>query len=115
MLRQLGFLETCGKYQIDIKPEWIQEADGRDFLSGYEATRRLLQTQEKPTALFVMAAGQVLGVVQACKDAGLLIPEDIEILTYGDNEIFGFFSPSISSVHIPIEIMSENALNLLIL
>jgi Transcriptional regulators len=114
-LRQLGFLEACSKYQIEVKSEWFQEGEGRDFISGYEATKRLLQCKDKPTAIFVMSAGQVLGTVQACKDAGISIPGDIEVLTYGDSDVFEYFSPSISSVHIPMETMAENALNLLIL
>jgi LacI family transcriptional regulator len=114
-MRQMGFLESCDKHQIEVKPEWIQEAEGRDFISGYSATQRLLQSKERPTAIFVMAPGQVLGTIQACKDAGISIPTDMEVLTYGDNEIFEYFSPSISSVYIPIETLSENALNLLML
>ena len=114
-LRQLGFMEACSKYQIELRQEWIQEASGRDYLAGYEATKKLLACEERPTALFVMSPGQVLGTVQACKDAGLAIPEDIEILTYGDGDVFPYYAPSISSVHIPIETTAENALNLLVL
>lgn len=115
VLRQLGFMEIISKHEIEIKPEWIQDADGRDVASGYEATQRLLQSKEKPTAIFVMSYGQVLGTVQACKDVGLSIPEDIEILTYGDSDMFKYFTPSISSVHIPMEHIASNALNLLVL
>ena len=113
VLRQLGFMETCSKLQIDLRQVWIQEASGRDFVDGYEATKNLLECEEKPTVLFVMYPGQVLGVVQACKDANIAIPEDIEILTYGQGDIFPYYAPSISSVHIPIETTAENALNLL--
>lgn len=115
LLRQLGFLEACNKHQIEIKPEWIQEAKGRDFIAGYGATQKLLQYKKRPTAIFVMSSGQALGTIQALKDANLSVPEDVEVLTYGDNEMFEYFSPSISSVHIPIESLAENTLNLLIL
>lgn len=114
-LRQLGFMEACNKYELDIRQEWIREANGRDFVAGYEATKKLLECKEKPTALFVMSPGQVLGTVQACKDTGFSIPKDIEILTYGHGDAFPYFDPTISSVHIPIETTAENALNLLIL
>jgi len=114
-LRQLGFLEACNKYELDIRQEWIIEAKGRDFVAGYEGAKKLLETKEKPTALFVMSPGQVLGTVQACKDMGLSIPKDMEILTYGHGDAFPYYSPTISSVHIPIETTAENALNLLVL
>lgn len=114
-LRHLGFVENCKRHDIEIKPEWIQDADGRDAVSGYEATQRILHGKEKPTAIFVMSFGQVLGTVQACKEAGLSIPNDIEVLSYGDSDMFQYMSPSISSVHIPIELFASNTLNLLIL
>lgn len=114
-LRQHGFLESCNKYELQIKEEWIQEARARDFSSGYEATKKLLAGKERPTALFVISPGQVLGAVQACKDANLAIPEDIEILAYGDGDVFPYYAPSISTIHIPIETTAENALNLLVL
>lgn len=115
VLRQLGFIEACSKYKIDLRKEWIQEASGRDFAAGYEATKKVLEGEKRPTALFVMSPGQVLGTVQACKDAGLAIPKDIEVLTYGDGDILPYYAPSISSVQIPIETTAENALNLLVL
>lgn len=114
-LRQLGFIEACSKFKIELRKEWIQEAGGRDFAAGYEATKKVLSGDERPTALFVMSPGQVLGTVQACKDTGLAIPGDIEILTFGDGDILPYYAPSISSVHIPIETTAENALNLLVL
>lgn len=114
MLRQVGFLENCGKYQLDIRQEWIVEGE-RNYATGFQATQKLLQGTEKPDAIFVMSAGQVLGSVIACKEAGLRIPEDIEILTYGDSEIFRSFSPTISSVYLPVECLAENALNLMVL
>lgn len=114
-IRQLGFIEACNKLNIELRSEWIVEANGRDFADGYEAMKRLLTYDERPTALFVMAPGQVLGTVQACKDAGLAIPEDMEILVYGDGDIFPYYAPSISTIHIPVETTAENALNLLLL
>jgi LacI family transcriptional regulator len=114
-LRQLGFLDACQKYGIRIEKEWVQEALGRDYLAGYDATKELLAHVEQPSALFVMAPGLVLGALQACKEAQLHVPRDIEVLTFGEDEILPFYSPTISSVHIPIETTAENALNLLML
>ncbi len=115
MMRQIGFLENCEKYKMDVRAEWIDEMGGRDYASGYQATQRMLQHKDKPDAIFVMSYGQVLGTVEACKDAGLKIPEDIEVLSYGDSTTFTHYLPTISSVYIPIETLAENALNLLIL
>ncbi len=114
-VRQLGYLENCTQYQLEVKDDWIQEGEGRDYDSGYDATKRLLQGDDWPTAIFVLSPGQALGTMNACKDAGLSVPNDIEVLTYGDSEIFLYSSPTVSSVFFPVENMAENALNLLVL
>ncbi len=114
-MRQLGYLENCAQYQLLVNEDWVQEGEGRGYDSGYEAASRILQGSDRPTALFVLSPGQALGAINACKDAGLSVPNDIEVLTFGDSEMFMYFSPTVSTVFYPIEKMAENALNLLIL
>lgn len=115
IMRQAGFLEAVKNYEMDIREDWIKEMSGRDYGSGYEAGRMIMQSKEKPQAIFAMSSAQVLGTIIACQEAGLRVPEDVEIMTYGDNSTLECFSPTISSVYIPIEYLAENALNLLIL
>ena len=112
-LRQAGFYEACCQYHMQMASEWVVEASERHYLAGYEAAQQLLKHKDLPTALFVMSAGQALGVVQACKDAGIKVPEEMEIITYGDSDVLEYCSPTISSVFLPIECLAENALQLM--
>ena len=114
-LRKLGFMEMCKRCGIEICEDWVQETEGRDYLSGYKAMKELLHSERKPEAIYVMAPEQVLGVLGACKEAGLSVPGDMEILAYGDSDAFDCFSPTVSSNYISMQEVAESALNLIIL
>lgn len=113
-MRQTGFIDGCTKLKLDVRDAWIDERGGRDYGTGYRATKEMLSGVDKPQAIFVMSYGQVLGVIEAIKELDLRVPEDIEVITFGDTKLFAHYVPSISSVYIPVESLAESALNLLL-
>lgn len=114
-LRHLGYLKACAEHGLQVEAQWVKEGDGRQFNSGYEAMKRLLKSEQKPTAVFINVTGQAMGALVACKEAGVRVPEDLELLAYGENETFPYYTPTVSCVYVPVESMAESALNLLIL
>jgi DNA-binding LacI/PurR family transcriptional regulator len=76
-------LEVAG---IPFRPEYHQQGQhGR-----YEARRlasRLLALVEPPTAIFTHSDTQAMGVLEAARDAGLGVPEDLTVIGYDDIEI----------------------------
>ena len=103
------------QHGVEVRPAWVQECTARDYDSGYSGTQTILRDEDHPTALFVTSPGQVLGSIMACRDAGLRVPEDVEVICYGSNSLFQHFTPSISTVHTSIESMAESAMSLLML
>ena len=71
--------------------------------------KELLHSERKPEAIYVMAPEKVLGVLGACKEAGLSVPGDMEILAYGDSDAFDCFSPTVSSNYISMQEVAESA------
>lgn len=113
-LIELGFRETCKKENIRIDEEWIAYCDRRDFKCGYDAALRILTHKERPSALFVMDNRNAGGVFNACRALGINVPDNIEILVYGENEYFSYSTPTISSVCQPIVKYAEVSLNMVI-
>lgn len=114
ILRKKGFIDKCGELGIEIRDEWTKESVGRDFEYGYMAMEEILKCEGRPTAIFVNVADQAVGATIACKNNGLHFKKDIELLSVGSGKSFGYFSPSISSVCTPVELVAENTLRLLI-
>ena len=114
-LRQLGFLDSCEAYGLTIRPEWIQEGQARNYDSGYAAADAMLKSGSQPSAIFITAPGLALGCIDACRGAGLSVPQDMEILVFGDDSLFAHYTPSISAVRTPVRELAINALSLLML
>lgn len=112
-LIEKAFKETCNEKNLRIDEEWISYCEYRNFNCGYEAAMKILSSKEKPTALFVMDDRTVGGVFTACRTVGLLVPKDIEILVFGENEYFSYSNPTISSIQQPITKFAESSLHMI--
>ena len=109
----MGFLEACEREGLRIKPQWHIEKQERNCGAGYAAMQEILQQEERPTAIFSASNEQALGIVIACREAVVRIPEDMELIVYGDNDAFAYFSPSISAVYLSLEKVAEASAELL--
>lgn len=112
-MRMMGFLERCESERLEVKPQWHVEKKERNCGAGYTAMQEILRQGEYPTAMFAAANEQVFGIVIACREAGVRIPEDMELIVYGDNDAFAYFTPSISTVYLSLEKIAETAAELL--
>jgi DNA-binding LacI/PurR family transcriptional regulator len=83
--RQEGLTQELAATGIVIPPEWIGHgAHGR-----YEArdqARRMLSSDDRPTAIFAASDTQALGVIAAARDLGLRVPDDLSVVGYDDIE-----------------------------
>ncbi|WP_344792872.1 LacI family DNA-binding transcriptional regulator [Gryllotalpicola daejeonensis] len=101
-------METAG---IRVRPEWIKP--GRFIHSdGYEQGRALLELPDRPTAIFGSSDLQALGVYDAARAMGLDVPGDVSVVGYGDLSNAESASPPMTTVHVPIDAMAEQALSL---
>jgi len=102
-------LETAG---IPVRPEWIRP--GRFIHSdGFEQGTALLSLPERPTAIFASSDLQGLGVYDAARAMGLDIPGDLSVVGYGDLSVSQWAGPPMTTVHVPIAAMAEQAVRVL--
>lgn len=80
--------------------------------SGKECMLRLLALKETPDAIFTVEDFTALGAMQALKDTGKKIPEDVAVIGFA-NEPFGqYITPSLSTVNQHATKMGEEAARL---
>ena len=79
--------------------------------AAYAATTRILNESNVPTAIVCVGDDFAVGAVEAVKDAGRKVPEDISVAGYGD--LGAFTSPRLSTVRVPKEEMGSIAMRLL--
>jgi len=79
---------------------------------GYEAARGLLARPDRPSAIFAANDLQALGVYQAAREAGLVIPEDLSVVGFDDLPVVAWMDPPLTTVHQPLTEMAVAATEL---
>src|SRR5690606_22527337 len=82
--------------------------------AGKEATRKLLAESERPDAIFATNDPTAMGAVQAIKEAGLRIPDDIAVVGFSNWFFTALLDPPLTSVDQPGFEMGQEAAKLLI-
>jgi LacI family transcriptional regulator len=81
---------------------------------GYEVARRILAGSRRPSALFIGADVQAVGVLHACYEAGVAVPGDIAIVSFDGTKDSAFSAPPLTSVQLPMDEMARLALDKLL-
>jgi DNA-binding LacI/PurR family transcriptional regulator len=72
-----------------------------DERSGLAAMGSLLESTERPTAVFVASDEVALGALKAAKKAGVAVPDDLAIVGFDDLPIAPFLEPALTTVRVP--------------
>lgn len=81
---------------------------------GYSGAWSLLKKICDFTAVFCPNDLTALGVLKAFQEAGLRVPEDVTVVSIDNLELTQYFTPKLTTVHIPLEEMGQTAAKILI-
>lgn len=98
--RLKGYKKALQDAEISINEEYVQEGDYY-FLSGIEATERLLDLETKPTAIFAASDQMAAGAMKSIKTRGLSIPNDISVVGFDNTELASMLNPELTTVSQP--------------
>lgn len=69
---------------------------------GYQATKTLLATGEKFTALFAFNDVSAIGAIRALEEMGLRVPTDVSVLGFDDIYAAAFHNPALTTIRQPL-------------
>ncbi|PKN99675.1 MAG: LacI family transcriptional regulator [Chloroflexi bacterium HGW-Chloroflexi-4] len=98
--RKIGYINALEKGKIPVDERLIKEGDFTPA-SGYVAMKELLSLSTPPTAVFVASDVVAIGAFQAIKQAGLQIPQDIEVIGFDDIPMAEYYDPPLSTIRLP--------------
>jgi len=111
--RRAGFKAGLEEFGLTLDPKWTEEG-AYTFVSGVECAARLLEQDNRPTAIFAGNDEMAVGIYVAARQAGLRIPEDLSVVGYDDTPIVARVSPPMTAVRSPIRDVGADAAKLLI-
>jgi LacI family transcriptional regulator len=84
-----------------------------DVEDGYERTKQMLEKNLDFTAIFAYNDMMAFGAMQAVKEKGLRIPEDIGLVGYDDIHFCSLISPSLTTIRLKKQELGIESVELL--
>jgi LacI family xylobiose transport system transcriptional regulator len=108
-----GFRSAMNSAGLTVDPALVRFGDFH-VDGGRRIAAELLGRDEPPTAIFAGSDLQALGALEAARARGMRVPEDLSLVGYDDVPIAQWSSPSLTTVHQPLQRMAEEAGRLLL-
>jgi LacI family transcriptional regulator len=108
-----GYQQALANHGLALADELIVQGDFWET-GGYNAGRELLALPNRPTAIFAANDLSALGAIEAIREAGLRIPQDISIVGFDDISQASLISPKLTTVRQPLVQMGRMAVAMLL-
>jgi DNA-binding LacI/PurR family transcriptional regulator len=110
-----GFREAMRENQIEVPDEWVVES-GLQEQGGYNAMKKILDLpdEKQPRAVFAINDPAAFGAIEAIKEKGLQIPDDIAIVGFSDDIRAKLLPVPLTTVHQPAYKVGKEAVKKLL-
>jgi LacI family fructose operon transcriptional repressor len=111
--RQIGYEKALRSHGLAPKTEYMKYVAPK-VEAGYAATLKMIDLEEPPDALFTVNSLLAVGALQAIRERGLTIPDDIALVTFDETTWASLVQPAITLVAQPTYEMGKTAAELLL-
>lgn len=111
--RILGFKQAMSDHGIEINNDWIVEGDFDDK-SGYDSFMKLYNEKNLPDLILAVTYPVAIGIYIAAREVGMKIPDDIDVICFGNSHVQELLSPPLSCIDQPPYELAKKSMDLLI-
>jgi DNA-binding LacI/PurR family transcriptional regulator len=112
--RSAGYEAALTDAGMPVRSKYVTTAAHYSRADGYAATRRLLELDPRPDAIFCFSDLLAIGAIRAVFDAGLRVPEDVAVIGIDDVEEGRFARPSLSTVSLDTSFIARESVRRII-
>lgn len=107
--RLATFYRVAEEYGADVPDEYIKEAAYRSIRQCASATKELLELPDPPTCILFPDDYSGMGGMNAIRENGYKIPEDISVAGFDGLSMLKHLEPTLTTVHQNTELMGQIA------
>lgn len=111
--RYIGYQRAFEQYSMAIDENFIKIGDFKQK-SGYDILQKMIHNGNYPRSFFVVNDMLALGAIQAVKDSGLKVPEDIAIVGFDDIPVASLQEVQLTTILQPKFVMGKIAFEMLL-
>ena len=96
--RLSSFYKTVSEMGLNIPDEYIRQAAYRDTMAAYTETKKLLDLKRSPTCILYPDDFACYGGINAIRERGLKVPDDISIVGFDGIRIARHIEPKLTTL-----------------
>ncbi|MCD4825887.1 MAG: LacI family transcriptional regulator [Phycisphaerae bacterium] len=112
-MRELGYRKALADHDIPLNDELMVPIEV-GIAQARQATEKLLNRPDRPTAIVGINDFVAFGVLQAVREFGLSVPQDVAVAGFDNIELVQSLDIPLTTVAISVEKMADEAINLLL-
>jgi LacI family transcriptional regulator len=111
--RLLGVRQAAAELKLQLVDEGATWTTS-DQMGGYRATQHLISQSPRPSAIFTVNNLTAVGAMQAIREAGLQVPQDIALVCFDDVQNLAIMSPFMTVIEQPEQSIGSVAAQMLV-
>ena len=111
--RREGMLEQRARLGLPARDDWIIRGDF-SLESGRNAARRILEMEQRPTAVFCASDQVAFGLISTLNAGGVRVPQDISVVGFDDIELSEYYVPALTTIRQFRRLLGARAARLLL-
>lgn len=108
-----GYLMALSEAKIELNSELIVELEGNNYHQGTIGWSRLTENKVEATAIFASDDEIAIGALNAAQDAGVKVPDELEVVASNNTKITLMARPQLTTVVQPLYDIGAVAMRLL--
>ena len=110
--RYRGYLDALSEYGLTPNPEWIFDGIYRRE-GGRTVAKKILQMDEKPTAMIASEDLIACGIMQTYQETGHTVPDEISLVGFDNSTISIAVTPRLTTINQSVRKKAEVAVEML--
>lgn len=112
--RRMGYERALGEHGIPLNQDYVFYTKELGFEHGQMAMKKILQLEERPTAVFAVSDLLAIGALKEINAAGLHVPKDMAVVGFDKIDFSNMTNPALTTVAQPMYKMGTIAAQMLI-
>lgn len=111
--REQGYRDALDAHGLPVRPELILEGEFDQWVAYKNLKKFIACNGVDFDAVFTGDDDAAIGVLNALREAGLRVPEDVSVVGFDDSRLAAFLNPSLTTVKAPTAAVGQTAAHLL--
>lgn len=112
--RRMGYERALREYGLPFISDFVVYTHDLGFEHGQQAMRKILQLEDRPTAVFAVSDVLAIGALKEINTSGLHVPNDIAVVGFDKIDFSNMTNPALTTVAQPMYKMGSIAARMLI-